>query len=865
MHEPLTLFLDDIGPAQAAAVGGKTRHLAELSQAGFAVPAACALPTWTFQAVVLAAGGDLGDQLEEFAAGRSDDDGASLRAAILAMPLPVPLVAALAGAHDALILRGFEALAVRSSATLEDLDGSSFAGLYETVLNVRGLEDLCDAVRSCWASAFAPRVRDYCLRRGLSVADLQPACLIQGMVPAECAGVVFTVDPVRGHDTEMLIEAVPGLGDVLVQGECDPSAWRYDWMTDGLSREGTADDAPLSDDQVRTLALLALSIQTHYGRPQDIEWAWFQGKFHLLQSRAIAAIHHDLHDQWTNADLKDGGVAAHIPCALIWSLYKIVLETSMPAYLDSVGLLDRSRQRPWTLLRCGFPYWNLSAVKDGLRRIPGFVEREFDADLGIAPTYPGDGFRTSVTLRTLLAGLRTLFGIRRSVRRRLKDADATLADLDSLLARLDAVDPDHLDDGALAAHVEAVLARHHYACESRYFTTIYDNSNMATLFRETLGKRNRRRKQHGRAEHDYLALVGGLSDVPHLAPMRDLWRISRRLRTRTDDAAAIRRLGAQELCRRHLAGEAYPGADELIPFVHAHRHRSLRELDLLVPCWDEDPLPVFENLLLLLAREDDETPDRQEERSLACYQTALAGITESDLRRELAVHRAMLALREQMRERSTRMYRLVRVAALALGRRLQASGLIDAPDAVMHLAFPEVIALAQAVAAGSQETVAGLLAQLGRNRDYYQGFRNYPRPNEIMPRAAIAPTTTAADPNSLRGIVCSPGVVEAPLRVLDGIEQASQLRDGEILVTAYTDPAWTPLFARIAGLITETGGVLSHGAVVSREYGIPAVLAVKGARQHLRTGMRVRLDGGTGVITPLGASALDEAVMEAAS
>jgi pyruvate,water dikinase len=672
------------------------------------------------------------------------------------------------------------------------------------------------------------------------------------MVPAECAGVVFTVDPVHGHDTEMLIEAVPGLGDILVQGERDPSAWRYDWMRDLLSREGAEGDAPLDDSQVRELAALAVAIQAHYGAPQDIEWAWCRGRFHVLQSRAIAAIHHDLTEQWTNADFKDGGVAAHIPCALMWSLYEGVLETSMPAYLATIGLLARPGPNRWTLLRCGFPYWNLSAVKAGLRRIPGFVEREFDADLGIAPSYPGDGARTALTPRTLFAGLRTLFGIRRSVRRRLRAAPATLAELDALLVHLDAIDPDALDDRDLAAHVEAVLATHHRDCESRYFNTIYDNSNAATLFRETLGKRNQRRRRRGRPEHDYLALAGGLSDVPHLAPVTDLWRVSRRLRASTEDTAALLALDARELCRRHLAGEPYPGEDAIRAHIHAHRHRSQRELDLLVPCWDEDPLPVFESLLGLLGRDDNEGPELQQERSQARYRAALAELDDAGLRRELEVHRAMLGLRERMRDRSTRMYRLVRLAAMAVGRRLLAAGLIDTPDMVMHLAFPELIALARAFATpGSGAEVATLLALSRRRHDYHRGFRNYPRPNEIMPRASHAPSQAVTDPHGLRGIVCSPGVVEGTLRVLDGIEQASQVRDGEILVTAYTDPAWTPLFARIGGLITETGGVLSHGAVVSREYGIPAVLGVKGARQRLRTGMRVRLDGETGVITPL--------------
>src|SRR6185312_12745170 len=283
MRNPLTLSLEEIGPAEAAAVGGKTRHLAELSRAGFAVPAAHALPTWTFQAAVQAAGGDLAALLADFAAGGADDE--ALRNAILAMPLPQALVPALKTVHDALVAAGYESLAVRSSATLEDLDGSSFAGLYETVLDVRGMDALCAAVRKCWASAFAPRVRDYCVRRGLSVAEIQPACLIQGMIPAECAGVVFTVDPVRGHDTEMLIEAVPGLGEALVQGERDPSAWRYDWMGDRLSRDG---DALIEDSQIRELCVIALAIQTHYGRPSRSRRAMDQCR---LQGRRRGRAH----------------------------------------------------------------------------------------------------------------------------------------------------------------------------------------------------------------------------------------------------------------------------------------------------------------------------------------------------------------------------------------------------------------------------------------------------------------------------------------------------------------------------------------------------------------------------------------------
>lgn len=845
--------LDRLAPHQHPYSGAKAGHLATLRQAGFRVPAGYVVPTTAFAAAVDETPA-LATALDRFTlenaeegSGERDALAETIRAIVLTMPLPAALATVLDEAFAALRAEGHEAVAVRSSATLEDLAGSSFAGLYESVLDVTSTAELHHALRRCWASAFAPRVLEYCRHRGLAVAQIQPAALIQGMVPAEVAGVLFTADPVNGNDRTLVIEAVPGLGESLVQGEVDPQGYRYDWYHDELHHDPAA--TLLTPAEVRVLGEAALAIQEHFGAPQDIEWARLKGEFFILQARPIAAIRYAVEEEWTNADLKDGGVASTITTPLMWSLYEGVLEETMPGYLAATGMLSKPLPRRWTACFFGYPYWNLSAIKAGVKRIPGFVERKFDQDLGIEPAYEGDGETTGLNLISLFHGLRVLFLIHRSIRRRLDSAAETTTRLATLLEALDTVRLAALDDAALADHVETLVTDHYRDVEGTYFNTIYDNSNAATLFHQALETYNRKTAH----PLSYLHLVSGLEDVAHLRSVHELWELSRRLRARPETMAALAGLDADALAALHSSGAEYPGRPEIAAYLVRHQHRSARELDLTVPRWDEDPRQPLHSLLTALGQGDEHDPREVQRGSRESYRREAARIHAAGLRRRLATHRALLALREERRDLSTRMYRLLRRAFLELGRRLTARGLLDEPGAIVFLTHGEALRLFRG------EAQEALLRRLERNHRLYRSFRNYARPDEIRPEGrAVAATagSGSAAPGVLRGIACSPGVVEGVVRVLNGIEEGHLLQPGEILVAPYTDPAWTPLFATISGLITETGGMLSHGAVVAREYGVPAVLAVKGARTRLKSGCRVRLDGRAGEIIPLDGSVL---------
>ncbi|CAK0768188.1 Phosphoenolpyruvate synthase (modular protein) [Gammaproteobacteria bacterium] len=348
--------LNQLTSEQYSQAGKKFSRLAVLRQTGFRVPMGYVVPATIFSMVTEAT-----SELMAVIASSAIDDGAKrealaadIRRIILTMPLPEMVIKNLGTTLTALRSKGYYSVAVRSSPPLEGLAGSSFAGCYESILNITNATDLGQALRRCWASAFQPSVLDYCCHRDLVLADIQSAVLIQGMIPAEVAGVLFTADPVSGDDCTMIIKAVLGLGESLVQSEVDPENYRYRWYTDEVTRDPEA--VLLSVDEIRALGEIALTIQEHFGTPQNIEWAYLDGEFHILQAQSIAAIHYAVEEEWTNAYLKDGGGASSITTPLMWSLYEMVLEETMPRYLAATGMSPKRPPRRWTASFFGYPY-----------------------------------------------------------------------------------------------------------------------------------------------------------------------------------------------------------------------------------------------------------------------------------------------------------------------------------------------------------------------------------------------------------------------------------------------------------------------------------------------------------------------------
>ncbi|MAF65853.1 MAG: hypothetical protein CMJ84_09380 [Planctomycetes bacterium] len=858
-------------PARLGAAGKKAEGLVRLAGWGFRVPPGAVVPTGAFEAFV-----SEGGARESVAAVRSCPPAererclelaGRAREAIVSAPFPAGLTRDL----ESFVAARGEGIrfAVRSSGTKEDLAGASFAGMYTSVLGASGAEQVGAAIRECWASAFNERVLSYSLDHAISLADLSIAVVLQELVPAEKSGVVFTVNPLTGADTELVIEACRGLGEALVGGSVTPEQVRYDWYR-RAELERTAPDQthalvageppklvckePLGEElrrgevltggEVAELGDVAVRIQAEYGFPVDIEFAFADGRLFVLQARPITTIRTGgIPGEWSTADFKDGGVSSSVCTPFMWSLYDTIFERTMPEYLSRVRLLGTDEGTRWGDMFFGRPYWNLQRVKQCFLAIPGFVEREFDEELGIEVAYEGRGLTSKVTPRTLWNAARVFLALQRAIREQSALFEVHTARQNRRLAELDGIDPATLERRELFALYEKLIGPDYFQSEGTYFTLVYNNSNLQSLYKGAFAKL--------RGEVDLLTLFSGLTDVSHLLPNYELWDVSRQIRGSPAASEAWASTDDAHLTRAMLEGSKEHFLGELAEVVRRSRHHATRELDLSVPRYGEDPRIVVEHCRGLLQLDDDADPRSANARAHEAYRAERERVLRLApwyRRRSLAAKldrlREFLWWREELRDLSTRFYFFVRRFTLAVAERLVDAGLLAVPDDVFFLSVDELLAVMSG--ARTREAIADLVM---RNRLYYRSFRHYRNPDEIGDRyAALTRAAGGAAGGELRGVPCSPGVVTGRVRVIRDIFDADRLEAGDLLATRYTDPGWTPRFGLLAGVATETGGLLSHAAVISREYGIPAVLAVKDLCSVLSDGEVVTLDGDRGTI-----------------
>ncbi len=722
MSEPLSASLAAGSGAapDAARVGGKAAVLLELERAGFRVPRTLVSPP-------------------------------DLAAAVAEVGLPA---------------------AVRSSATVEDGADSSFAGQFESHLDLGSLEAVEAAVAAVRASASAPGVLEYCRTRGVDPATVRMEVIVQRMLRPELAGVAFTVNPMTGED-EVVIEAVAGVAADLLHGAVPP--------------------LPPDDPRVRRwapeVARVARAVMRHFGAPQDVEFAVEDGQVWVLQARPITRIAFapDV-GEWTNADFRDGGVSSSVCTPLMWSLYDHVWQHALPDFLREMGVLEGTFQAGRTFF--GRPYWNLGAVKACLARLPGFVERDLDRDLNVAIDYEGPGRTTPVTLWGQLGAVPIALAIERQWAGQLAFDRAFLdpASPDGIdaIVRAWALPPDLADAGALADRLRRLVEGPFARTERAYFRTIFCASIAKLDLRDAF------------PDADEVRLVAALPPLRHLAPVRAL------------RAAAAR-------------GETDPG-----PLARRFAHHSRKELDLRAPRWDEEPGLVADLLAAYRGSAPaGEDPRPAYERARAEHLARLPRRRRAAFERKLDRVRELLWLREEMRDCSSRLYHLLRRHVLALAA---ARGLGD--DAFFMT---------------WRELVDDDRAQVDARRDVYERFRSYAAPNEVGARYRVLADGAGPAPGAeLTGLGASPGVARGVARVARTVEEALRVERGAILVCPFTDPGWTPVLDRVAGVVTETGGLLSHAAVICREYGIPAVLGVPQATRRIPDGATVVLDGARG-------------------
>lgn len=734
-------------------------------------------------------------------------------------------------------------VAVRSSGLAEDLADASYAGQYDTVLGIEGSEALSDAIARCLSSAASERVRAY---QG-SDARSSMAVLVQRMVPAEVAGVAFTANPISG-DAEVLVSAVKGLGDRLVSGETTPDEWVVRGDEVSCVR---APEAAIGESQARDVAELAKAVEGLFGSPQDIEWAMANGDVFLLQARPITAlpvapvIEVPSEGFW----LKD---TAHFPAPLTpfgASVYLAAISDAMRFLIDEFGLMaDGVEQRSLA----GEVY---------VRTIPiGGKDR---------PAPP----KWVIRLGALVAP---------PIRRRARAAQAAISSRlpERILDRWEGewraafagefqdlrnVELATLGDEALLGHLQRakeMLKRGsdiHFQLVAPYYIALYE---FGVVCEELLGWDVERA----------LSLVTGASQMSS-EPGRELADLARRIAADPSALEAI--TGPGQDWRARLRQSAPWAADAFDEYLERHGHRTLN-YDPGEPTWFERPDLVVAVLAEQASRGGADSGEvGVGSDALADARSELTARSDEDrarFERALAyAWRAYGQREDNVVWLDSQPSALLRYAAVEIGRRLVERGVLArAGDAV----FLEEAELRAALSKTDREDLRALVARRKGERAWviaHPGPATYgkdpgppPDPSALqaLPPAlrlvnaaviqSIGLMFSASTPqhvaNELHGVAGSPGRYTGTVRVIRNESEFAKLAPGDVLVAPVTSPPWSVLFLQAAAVVTDGGGVLSHTAVIAREYGVPAVLATGEATRRLSDGDLVTVDGTSGVV-----------------
>jgi len=808
--------------------------------------------------------------------------GAAIRERLVNLPIP-PDVAA--DVLDAWRSTGPEhAYAVRSSATAEDLPGASFAGQQDTYLNVRGEEALLDAVRRCWASLFTDRAILYRAQNAFDHRHVKLSVVVQRQVVPEVAGILFTADPLTGHRHVTTIDAGFGLGEALVSGIVSADLYRVDQRTDrivgvqvgdkpiairalpegGTYRETLPESMRrarvLTDHQVMVLARLGKRVAAHYGEPQDVEWCIdAAGGVFVVQARPITSL-------FPLPDPAPADGALHVYASFG---HVQVMTDPMPAMGRSVlrtllpfGKAGRpTDENPHLSTAGGRLYADLTpllAFEPLRRRFPRGIGAGADALMGeaLAEVVGRDEFlaraAASGTRRVRPTELAHFLGpiFARVLSwlwlRRPEDAvpwiggyiDDVVADASTQLAAAPPGAPrvreaQRVIGGAFLTHLPRLVPVIAGGMLARLLLLRLtgDRAGVDALLRGFTGN----------ATTEMDLEVGDLADLARGRPA-----VAAHLAGRPP-AEALATLEAVEGGAEFLAG--------LRAFLDRYGMRGASEIDITRPRWREDPSPLIQvvvgNLRHEAAGVHRATHARQvqdgeaaAERLVARARAGWAGPLRAPIVRRLArVVRGLLAGREHPKFMIVRLFGLSKTALLEAGGGLVAAGRLDRVDDIWFLGLDELIRTLEDAASDPRATIAA------RRAEHARSF--HLRPPRVITSDGEIPQVrhrrSDLPAGALPGSAASAGVAEGVAHVVRD-PTTEVLAPGEILVAPFTDPGWTPLFINAAGLVMEVGGLMTHGSVVAREYGIPAVVGVLDATTAIRSGQRVRVNGDLGYV-----------------
>ncbi|MFF2083658.1 rifamycin-inactivating phosphotransferase [Nocardia sp. NPDC058176] len=863
------LGFGEIDRTQVAIVGGKGANLGELSRIdGVAVPDGFCVTTDAFARTV-AGVPSIDDRLDELARLAPDDRSAitelsaRIRRAVEELAVPDDVAAEIVAAHARLGVDG--AYAVRSSATAEDLPTASFAGQQDTFLNVLGSAAILEHVRRCWGSLFTERAVTYRLRNGFGHRSIRMAVVVQRMVFPRASGILVTADPVTSDRTVVSIDAGFGLGEALVSGLVNADVYRVrDGAIIGATTatkklavepvptggtqvreiaENRRDEPVLTEAEVLRLADEGRRIEAHFGSPQDIEWCLDGADIRIVQSRPIttlfpipvAADEQNRvyvsvgHQQMMTDAMKPLGISlwqltSRAPMRDAGGRLFVDVTPALSSPTTCTGLIEALGKSDPLI---GDALQTVIDRGDFIRQVPQPVSGGTPTALqggGPEPIETDPGIVTELITESEVS----LAALKRDIRAESGPAliDFIRADIEELRRVLFA--PRGLE--VITAGMDAA-------------------EWLNVQLWEWLGEKNA-------ADALTQSVPGNVTSEMGLA----LLDVADALRPHPQVVAYLRQVEEAGPTGSDFLGELAEcqGGDEaraaIEDFLDRYGMRCVGEIDITRPRWSESPATLVPTILSNIKnfgpgagrqRFADGLRDAEETKHQLLQR--LHALPDGERKAEETAAmidrvRTFSGYREYPKYGMVSRYFVYKQALSAEAARLVEAGVLREPEDIFYLRFDELDEVVRTRRADAE--------LIDERKAAFRTYETLTAPRVLTSDGeAVTGTYRREDlpAGALPGMAVSAGIIEGRARVITDIAQAD-LAAGDILVTAYTDPSWTPLFVAIAGLVTEVGGLMTHGAVIAREYGLPAVVGVEHATELIRDGQRIRVNGTDGYV-----------------
>ncbi|MBI3659655.1 phosphoenolpyruvate synthase [Candidatus Acetothermia bacterium] len=884
---------ENLGKGEALQLGGKAKNLFILSRLRLNVPLYFVISTELFREVFSSLSVKIHVNFTEL-----DFKNAQAVAQASAQVRTLVETVELSALHKSEVIEAYQRcfssqdfVAVRSSAVGEDAHAQSFAGQFDSFLFVRGEENLLSAIKKCWASAFSERALVYRHLNGFDLSALEVAVIVQKMIDGNVSGVTFTADPISGDERTLLINATYGLGEGIVSGKLDTDSYSVKKSdlslceskiaekamqivfaqtrgqgTTEISVEPSLQTAPcLSQSQIHELADLALKVEQHYGRPQDIEWT-IDDKIYILQTRPITTLKPKGYRLiWDNSNIIESYSGVTTP--LTYSFAREAYASVYRQFCEVCGVSDEkilqneeTFQNMIGLIK-GRVYYNLKNWYRVLSLFPGFqYNKQFmEQMMGVkeALDYQTDA-RPMTWTRKYFVELPQLLKLSFRMSNHLRHSEHLVADFQQLfnvtLEEYRQRDFDSLEVNELIEIYDELKRKLLWNWKAPII-----NDFFAMLFYGVLKKLcvSWIGDEAGTLQNDLLCGEGGVESTE---PTKAIMKLALEVRSNPALQELFEKPLAEQILLRLRREPAFAAFHRKIEdYLEKYGSRCMNELKLEEKTLKDDPSFLFTMILNYLQR-----PDLNIEAMEAC-ERAIRQKAEQTVAERLRFPkrqifnwvlrraRQYVKNRENLRFARTRIFGVVRELFNAMGQRFYEKKILDEPRDIYSLNVEEIFGFVKGTATSTN--LKGLVAL---HKEEFERYRHEPAPADRFETVGMVwdgntfeshrtdLTHAAEDSHTLRGIGCCPGVVKGVTKHVTSPQDAKL--NGEILVAERTDPGWVPLFPTASGILIERGSILSHSAIVARELGIPTIVGIKDLTKRVQSGQSVEMDGAQGVV-----------------